>query len=350
MQKRGWASLLVQSTLGLFAVLGIWLLYFHFFSYRTPPASSVWNWNDSIHVPCHISWSFIETNGIKLSVLEAGPMDGKLLLFQHGFPETAFLSWQHQICFFAELGYHVVAPDLRGYNTSDKPQGISNYHLEEISKDVIGLLDYFKVEKAVIVGHDWGAVLAWWIAASYPERVEKLAILNAPHSAAYREHLKQSFNQFSKSWYIFYFQLPYLPEDKFMRNNFTFGLLALAGSSKPGHTFTHDAIPRYLQAWSEPNAVQGMINWYRALIQDRRASSTSILTAPVNVDTLIIWGKADIALDWEMAALSAKMCKKAVQVVYFDDATHWVQHDKPQEVNAQLLQFIQGDSSSEDKL
>ncbi len=150
---------------------------------------------------------YIETNGIKLHVMESGPSDGPMVLFLHGFPEFWY-AWRKQIGYFADRGYLVVAPDQRGYNVSDKPAGVAAYKIDELAKDIIGLVDAYGRKQILLVGHDWGASVSWWVALKYPDRVRKLAILNVPHPKVMARNLFTNQRQMEKSWYIFYFQLP----------------------------------------------------------------------------------------------------------------------------------------------
>jgi len=165
------------------------------------------NWNPEriIRFPSGARYSFIKVNGAKLNVLEAGPSDGPMVVLLHGFPDTALLSWCHQVDVLSKAGYHVIAPDQRGYNVSEKFEDIKSYHLNELTSDVIGLLDHFAVKKAFVVGHDWGAFVAWSVALNYPERVEKLVILNVPHPDIFRFYVFTNLAQLRKSWYIFFF-------------------------------------------------------------------------------------------------------------------------------------------------
>ena len=172
----------------------------------------------------------LSTNGINIHAVEAGPSDGPLLILLHGFPEFWY-GWRKQINHFAGSGYHVVVPDQRGYNLSDKPKGVSAYGLDDLSADVAGIIDHFGSEKAYLAGHDWGGVAAWWTAVKYPEKLEKLAILNVPHPVVMRKHIKTSKAQRKKSWYVFFFQIPRLPENRMQKNNWEIGRRALQGLS-----------------------------------------------------------------------------------------------------------------------
>lgn len=269
-------------------------------------------------------------SGITLHVVEEGPQDGKLLIFLHGFPEFWY-GWRHQISYFAQQGYHVVVPDQRGYNLSDKPKSVADYSLDKLSEDVVALIDHFKKQKAVIVGHDWGGVVAWWTAFRFKKRVEKNIILNVPHPRVMQKYLATDPTQTLRSWYILFFQLPFLPE-KMM----TFvGPQSLRQSSRAG-TFTDTDLEFYQKAWSQPGALTGMINWYRAGL---RHPPKKLGTERITVPTLLIWGKKDAFLKHQMAQPSVDLCDTG-KLVYLENASHWVAHEEPQEVNRLIQEFI----------
>ncbi len=186
---------------------------------------------------------FIETNKIKLHVMEAGLAAGPMIMFLHGFPEFWY-SWRKQIGYFTDKGYLVVAPDQRGYNLSDKPEGIGAYKVDELAKDALGLIDFYRRDKIFLVGHDWGAAVSWWLALKYRERIERLVIMNVPHPLVMMKNLLANPRQIEKSWYIFYFQLPHAAEKLAAANNFSWPLGLLRASSRPG-TFSDEDLEKY---------------------------------------------------------------------------------------------------------
>jgi pimeloyl-ACP methyl ester carboxylesterase len=245
----------------------------------------------------------IIANGINLHVVQDGPITGPFVILLHGFPEFWY-GWRRQIPFLAAAGYRVWAPDQRGYNLSEKPNGISAYTLEDLAADVIGLIDAAGHEKAFLVGHDWGAAVAWWIALKYPERLTKMVIINVPHGAVLMKHLRRNFAQVRKSWYMFFFQLPYLPEILIpLCNWYTFAKV-LKNSSRSG-TFTSNDLDIYRQAWSQPKALTSMLNWYRSVMQKPPKPPDSLR---ITVPTLLIWGAQDKFLGREMAQPSIDLC------------------------------------------
>ncbi len=274
----------------------------------------------------------VDTNGVRLHVVQAGPETGPLVLLLHGFPEFWY-GWKAQIDVLAEAGYRVWAPDQRGYNLSDKPDGIDAYQLDTLVADVVGLIDAAGRQKAIIVGHDWGGIVAWWLAVSHPERVERLVILNVPHPAVTRTFIRQYPEQLLRSWYIAFFQLPVLPEWIMGINRSAMLARTLRTSSRPD-TFSPNELEQYRTAWSQPGAVRSMINWYRALIRRPLARRPSVR---VTMPTLIIWGIHDQFLKRELAQASLRLCDDG-RVEYLD-TTHWVQHEAPQRVNELIKVF-----------
>ena len=281
-----------------------------------------------------LTQAYIKTNGIILHVVQAGPVDGPLVLLLHGFPEY-WRGWCNQIDALAAAGYWVWAPDQRGYNLSDKPQGIAAYNLDELAADAVGLIDAAGRETAVLVGHDWGAAVAWWTANKYPQRLRKLVILNVPHHAVMSRHLRQNKAQKRKSWYMFFFQLPWLPEAMIRAGNWWGGVRSLQASSRPG-AFSAADLDGYRQAWSQPGALTAMLNWYRAMF---RARPQPVASPKITVPTRLIWGAQDKFLGREMAQPSIELCANG-RLHFIEEASHWVQHEEPEQVNKLLLDFI----------
>jgi epoxide hydrolase 4 len=276
----------------------------------------------------------IATNGIRLHTVEAGPKDGPLLIFLHGFPELWY-GWRHQIAPFAEQGFRVLAPDQRGYNTSDKPKGVRAYGRDTLALDVLGLIDEAGREKAYVVGHDWGGVAAWWLGMKHPERIERLAILNCPHPDVMKRHLRQNPAQLKRSWYMFFFQLPRLPERALRKDDYENLIRALRRTSRGG-TFTDEDLRVYREAWAQPGALTGMLNWYRAGLRVRASAPPS---PRVTVPALLVWGAKDRALGEELAQPSIDLCDHG-RLARIEEATHWLQHEEPGRVNALIGDFF----------
>jgi pimeloyl-ACP methyl ester carboxylesterase len=276
----------------------------------------------------------ISTNGIRLHVVQTGPVTGPLVLLLHGFPEFWY-GWRHQLPALAAAGYRVWAPDLRGYNESEKPQSIAAYRLEVLAADIIGLMDAAGQEQACLVGHDWGGVITWWIAIHAPQRLQRMVVINAPHGAAMRQQLRRHPAQWLRSAYVGWFQLPWLPELVTRVGRGRLLVRALQQSSRPG-TFTPADLERCREAWSQPQALRAMLNWYRALLRRPPQRSTF---GPVTVPTLLLWGANDRFLGREMAHASLEQCQQG-QLVMFEEATHWVHHEQSVRVNALLETFL----------
>lgn len=284
--------------------------------------------------PLDTNQGLLSTNGISLHVVREGSSDAPLLILLHGFPEFWY-GWRKQIPYFSGRGFQVWAPDQRGYNLSDKPSGISAYQIDQLALDVIGLIDAAGEEAAYVVGHDWGAAVAWWLAARHPGRVRAMTVINVPHPVVMRRYLTCSIRQLMKSWYIFFFQLPWLPETLTKGQNWKLAVRALQGTSLPG-TFTGEDLDRYRAAWSQPGAYTAMLNWYRALLQK---PSPPLKDARITVPTLLLWGAQDRFLDARMARESISLCDEG-RLVMFENATHWVQHEEAHTVNQLISSFL----------
>jgi pimeloyl-ACP methyl ester carboxylesterase len=275
----------------------------------------------------------VPTNGLHLHVVQCGPADGPLVLLLHGFPEFWY-GWRNQIAALAEAGFRVWAPDQRGYNLSDKPSRVRDYTIDQLAADIVGLIDAAGHETAFVVGHDWGAAVAWHLAAHYPARVSRVAILNVPHPRVLAQALLRKPGQLLKSWYVFFFQLPWLPEWLMRKRGWRFAWQSLRGTSRRG-TFSEADLAVYEAAWSQPGAVRSMINWYRAAA---RYASQVGKTGRVAVPVHIIWGEKDAFLKRVLAQESLAYCDDG-QLTYLP-ATHWVQHEEAAAVNELLLAFL----------
>lgn len=278
---------------------------------------------------------FINANGIRLHYVTEG--SGKLLILLHGFPEFWY-SWKNQIPFLANY-YRVVAPDMRGYNLSDKPKGVKNYRYDILAADIKALIAALGETKAYIVGHDWGGAVAWTLAALYPDVVEKMVILNMPHPLELKRHLLQ-FNtaQWKKSWYIFFFQLPFLPERYLQKDLRLFFKKALRGWAVRKEAFSDADIDQYVEAYSQPGAITAAVNYYRAAM--RNAHKNIIPNVPIKPPVMLLWGEQDRALGKELTYNTPNYCER-LRMQYLPDASHWIQHDCPDLVNGYILEFLQ---------
>ncbi|MBV8071502.1 MAG: alpha/beta hydrolase [Acidobacteriaceae bacterium] len=269
---------------------------------------------------------------VKLHAVAAGPKDGPLAILLHGFPEFWYC-WRKQIAPLAAAGLRVIVPDQRGYNLSSKPGRVRDYALPCMTSDVIAIADHLSREKFSLAGHDWGAAVAWNTAIHFASRVSRLAILNVPHPSVMRRYFLRP-AQLLKSWYMFFFQLPVLPEALFSMGNFRLGIDSLRRTSRSG-TFTSEDLQRYREAWSQPGAVSAMIHWYRALFRHW----PQVPSAKLSVPTLVLWGVEDRFLLPRMADESAQQCTD-VRLVRFEHATHWLPHEEGEQVSQLLAGFF----------
>ncbi len=275
----------------------------------------------------------IASNGIRLHTVQAGPEDGPLVLLLHGFPEFWY-GWRHQIGPLAAAGFRVWIPDLRGYGGSSRPRAIREYAVDRLVDDVLGLIDAAGRPRAHVVGHDWGAMLAWRLAARHPDRVERLGILNCPHPRVMARNVTRSPAQTARSWYGFFFQIPFAPERVLSARSHWMLRHALRRTSRRG-TFSDADLQRYREAWSQPGAVRAMVNWYRGV----RYGAARGGGGRIRVPTLILWGTRDRFLSERMAEQSLELCDGG-RLLRLESATHWLQHEEPERVSEALLGFL----------
>lgn len=276
--------------------------------------------------------TFREVNGVRLHVVAAGDPDDPLVVFLHGFPEFWY-EWREYVDPFVDAGYRVLVPDQRGYNRSDRPDGIDHYRIGELSGDVVGLVESANRESAHVVGHDWGAAVAWDVSLRHPDAVDRLGIVNVPHPTVFEETLTSSLRQLRKSWYMFFFQVPRVPEWVQRRGNFR--RLVEAFQTAEEGTFTEEDVERYRGAWRREGALTGMINWYRALFRAGEDPPRERVEAP----TLVVWGEGDKFLLPGMAAESVEYCEDG-RLERFPDASHWVPHERREQVTDLLVDHV----------
>jgi pimeloyl-ACP methyl ester carboxylesterase len=269
-----------------------------------------------------------------LHAVRAGNPAGPPVILLHGFPEFWY-GWRHQFGPLADAGFNVVTLDQRGYNTSDKPPQVRDYNLDLLAADVAAVIAALGVERAAVVGHDWGGIVAWWLAVTRPERVSKFVILNAPHPAVMRRALRTDPLQMLRSWYAFLMLVPRLTEWSSRFWNWHSLVRALRKSSRPG-TFTDDDFIHYREAWSQPGAFTAMVNWYRAAMRSPPAARPDVR---VHVPTLILWGARDKFIRRQYAEKSVQMCDDG-RLELFEDATHWIQHEETERVNERVIEFL----------
>ena len=281
-----------------------------------------------------VAHHYADVGGVRLHYVEAG--EGPLVVLLHGFPEFWF-SWRFQIPALAEAGFRVVAPDMRGYNLSDKPGGVHSHGLGLLARDVERLIGALGEERAVVVGHDWGGIVAWAVAMLHPERVERLAILNVPHPERLSRGLRTP-RQLLKSSYAFFFQVPWLPERVIRAGNFASLRTVFRNDPVRPGTFDEGDIDRYVEALSRSGSLTAAINYYRALARQAPAWARE-LRRRIEAPVLVIWGEKDRFLISELARPDPAWVPDA-RVERLPDASHWVQQDRPEKVNALLLDFL----------
>jgi epoxide hydrolase 4 len=282
---------------------------------------------------------YAQIGGVRLHYAEQGSGD-RLVVLLHGFPECWY-SWRHQLKALGDR-YHVVAPDMRGYNLSDKPPRISDYRMELLVDDVLGLVRHFGARQAAIVGHDWGAGVAWAVAQRHPEYVWKLAALQVPPIAAWRANL--TLKQALRSWYMLFFQIPRLPEWLLSAGDFAAIERAFKTTvARPG-AFTDADIAVYKKALREPFALTAAINYYRAnfatLFLRRRKAVERLSDGRIRVPTLFIYGEQDHAVVPETVRGVGAYIDAPYREVRIKTSAHWVQNEAVAEVNTALGNFL----------
>ncbi|WP_226041490.1 alpha/beta hydrolase [Natrinema sp. DC36] len=275
-------------------------------------------------------------NGIELHVVTAGDRADPLVVLLHGFPEYWY-GWRTQIAPLVDAGYRVLAPDQRGYNRSEKPDGVRAYRTDELARDVVALIATEERDAAHVVGHDWGGVVAWEVACRFPGAVDRLAVVNAPHPTAYRRQLLANLEQLRRSWYAVCFQPPWLPEFACRYDEYRLLERALRETAATG-TFTEADLARYRRAWSRDRALTGMLNWYRAAARDPPNPPIDRVAAP----TLVVWGEDDTTLVPALAVDSAAFCTER-RLEMLPGVSHWVPHEEPERLTELLLEHASGE-------
>lgn len=281
-----------------------------------------------------IKFDYAQIGGVKLHYAKAGTGE-KLVVLLHGFPEFWY-SWRHQLAALSDE-YMVVAPDMRGFNLSDKPPTVSDYETDKMVDDITGLIRHLGREKAAVIGHDWGATVAWSVAMKSPEYLWKLGALQIPPISVWRKN--QSLKQLLASWYMFFFQIPSIPEYLFKLNDYAALEKSLRESTaKPG-VFTDEDIAEYKKAWSEPGVLSAMLNYYRANIIKRFLSKPAD-PPKIKIPTLFIYGEQDKAVLPQTVAGVGDMIDAPYTEVRIPGSGHWVQQEARDEVTVAIREFL----------
>ncbi|WP_254766928.1 alpha/beta fold hydrolase [Salinilacihabitans rarus] len=311
----------------------------------------------AVDVDALVTHREVIADGVRLHYVEAGPEDGPLVVLLHGFPECWY-TWRRQLPALADAGFRVVAPDMRGYNRSEKPHGIDAYRLDRLAGDVAGLIAAVAREgegegesadaSAHVVGHDWGGAVAWATAAAHPDAVDRLVVLNAPHPFEGVREL--SLEQLARSWYVLYFQLPRLPEAGLRAGDFRALERLFREGTVREDAFTDEDVRRFAAAMGRPGALRSALGYYRAFV--RRTVPEHLPGAiplvgprlvdpvdPVTAPTLVLWGERDAALAVERTRGLDRYATD-VRVERFPDAGHWVHVDRPARVSDAIVEFL----------
>lgn len=279
----------------------------------------------------------VRAEGINLHVARAG--SGPPVVLLHGFPEY-WRSWRHQIPALVSAGFSVWAPDLRGYNLSDRPRERSAYELRHLIADIKAVVDAAGAGKAHIVGHDWGGILAWTFAGQHKEMTDKLVILNAPHFEIYMRKVKSPPQMFM-SWYVGFFLLPNVPELALSANDFAVVRKMFRDKPTQKNAFSKSDIDDYIEMLARPGALTAALHFYRAGILSKQGMKLA-REARIEADTLVIWGDHDPALSLVLLEGLERVAPR-VQVHRISDASHWVQNEKPYEVNKVMIDFLRAE-------
>ncbi len=281
-----------------------------------------------------ITFGYADVGEIKLHYAKAGSGE-KLVILLHGFPEFWY-SWRYQLVALSD-DYTVVAPDMRGYNLSERPLKISDYAIDKLVGDIVGLIHHFGREKAAVIGHDWGASVAWAVAMKRPEVLWKLGALQVPPIPVWKRN--QTARQFMASWYMFFFQLPWLPEFIFKLGDYAMLANTLRETTVKRNVFTGEEITEYKKAWKQPGATTAMLNYYRANIAKRMFGKQDV-PRKISVPTIFIYGEKDHAVLPETVAGVGDMVSGPYHEHRIPDSGHWVQQEARDEITDVLLDFL----------
>ena len=263
----------------------------------------------------------------------------ELALCLHGFPERAF-SWRFQLPMLADLGFTAWAPNLRGYGNSSRPEGVQAYRVDELVEDVARLIEVSGKSQVTLIAHDWGAVIAWQFALRERLPLKRLIICNVPHPQSMQDAF--GWTQLKKSWYVFFFQLPWVPEGSMGRDGAQ--PIAEIFRTTPNNPaqFPTEVCEVYRRNAAQPGALTAMVNYYRALFRGKRKRPRIDPRTPITVPTLMVWGEDDMALD-KSTTLTTGDYVRDFTIRYLPGVSHWVQQEQPKAVNAMISAFIRGE-------
>ncbi|MDP1630478.1 MAG: alpha/beta hydrolase [Caulobacter sp.] len=275
----------------------------------------------------------LQANGLEFVIDEAGEGDSVALCL-HGFPESRH-AWRHQLPLLAKLGWRAVAPDQRGYGDSSRPKGVSAYQVDNLAADAAAMFDALGAKRRLLIAHDWGALVAWVLAMEKLQPLDGLVIMNVPHPAVFQQALRGNRAQLKRSWYVFFFQIPFLPE----------AVLTARGAEAVGKAFSEMAVDKsrftpadldhYRSNALKPGAMTAMINWYRANFGGALARWGPGKAPMIETPTLMVWGEEDSALGLELTEGYGPYVRDFT-LNRLPGVSHWVQQEAPEAVNARL--------------
>ena len=278
---------------------------------------------------------FASVNGLRMHYVEDGR--GPLVILLHGFPEF-WWSWRHQIEPLVRAGYRVVAPDQRGYNDTDKS---GPFDIDTLAADVCALIEHADEPRAIVIGHDWGGAVAWHLAATRPEHCERLVVMNCPHPVMMRRALTGNFRQMKRSWYMFFFLLPWLPEWWLLRNEASVVARMIRASAVDRSRFPREELDAYREAIRKPGAASAAIGWYRAMLGKIFLGKKSGFKYPaIGVPSLLIWAMDDAALGYGDLVPGTERFAPALRIEKIERCGHFVQTEAPERVNPLLFAFL----------
>jgi len=290
--------------------------------------------------PSEIRHGFVQANGLRFHVASCEPeAEGdRLALFLHGFPECWF-SWRAQLPLLRGLGWRAWAPDLRGYGESERPPRVADYAIERLLDDVSGLIAASGARETLLVGHDWGGVIAWYFAMRRPREIARLCVMNLPHPACMECALRG--RQLLRSWYALFFQLPWLPEALLAAGDYRAIRRAFAGMAVDKSRFPDSVLAEFRDNAARPGALRAMVNYYRALLRGGARRQRALGYPRIETPTLMIWGEEDRALGLETTYGTERHVSDLV-LRYLPGVSHWVQQEAPETVNAMLEAWLLG--------
>ncbi len=278
-------------------------------------------------------------SGLNMQVARAG--SGPLVVMLHGFPECWY-SWRHQMRALS-ANFECVAPDLRGYGETDAPRGVEAYALDLLVGDVVDLIEAMGRKRAIVVGHDWGGAIAWATALKRPEVVERLVVMNCPHPAKFRAALSRNVRQMMRSWYILFFQIPFIPDAMLRMFDARAVARALRQTAVQKNAFSDADLEMFRKTFRSPYAATAALNYYRSIFRStifHSRQADAWIERRIAAPTMLLWGEQDVALGKELTYDMEPLFKGPFELHYVADSGHWVQQERPELVNDYLNRFL----------